>query len=58
MKRNFAYFLIVMLVAVASCSFTNKSFETDDKDKLLIDLITYVLEKLHYEPRPWTMIFQ
>jgi carboxyl-terminal processing protease len=51
MKRNLAYFLVVMLVAVASCSFTNKSFENDDKDKLLIDLITYVLEKLHYQPK-------
>jgi carboxyl-terminal processing protease len=51
MKRNLAYFLVVMLVAVASCSFTNKSFENDDKDKLLLDLITYVLEKGHYEPK-------
>ncbi len=51
MRRNLAYFLVVMLVAVASCSFTNKSFENDDKDKLLLDLITYVLEKGHYEPK-------
>ena len=51
MKRNLAYVLIVMLIAVASCSFTNKSFENDDKDKLLLDLITYVLEKGHYEPK-------
>lgn len=51
MKRNLAYFLVVMLVAVASCSFTSKSFENDDKDKLLLDLITYVLEKGHYEPK-------
>ncbi|KAA2219719.1 carboxy terminal-processing peptidase [Maribacter flavus] len=51
MKRNLAYVLMVMLVAVASCSFTNKSFENDDKDKLLLDLITYVLEKGHYEPK-------
>ena len=40
-----------MLIAVASCSFTNKSFENDDKDKLLLDLITYVLERGHYEPK-------
>jgi len=51
MKRNLAYALIVMLVAVASCSFTKKSFENDDKDKLLLDLITYVLERGHYEPK-------
>ena len=40
-----------MLVAVASCSFTNKSFENDNKDKLLMELIAYVLERGHYEPR-------
>jgi len=51
MRRNLAYGLIAMLVAVASCSFTNKSFENDDKDKLLLDLITYVLERGHYEPK-------
>lgn len=41
----------MILIAVASCSFTNKSFETNDKDKLLLDLITYVLERGHYEPK-------
>ncbi|WP_422083427.1 carboxy terminal-processing peptidase [Ulvibacterium sp.] len=51
MKKNFIYALSLTLVAVASCSFTNKSFENDDKDKLLLDLITYVLEKGHYEPK-------
>ncbi|MGB6152588.1 MAG: carboxy terminal-processing peptidase [Pricia sp.] len=51
MKRNLAYALLGMLLSVASCSFTNKSFENDDKDKLLLDLITYVLEKGHYEPK-------
>lgn len=51
MKKNLAYVLLVMLISVASCSFTNKSFENDDKDKLLLDLITYVLGKVHYEPK-------
>ncbi|TDT43799.1 carboxyl-terminal processing protease [Maribacter spongiicola] len=51
MKRNLAYVLLLMLATVASCSFTNKTFENDDKDKLLLDLITYVLEKGHYEPK-------
>jgi carboxyl-terminal processing protease len=51
MKKNFVLALLVILVAVASCSFTNKSFESDDKDKLLLDLITYVLERGHYEPK-------
>ncbi len=43
--------LLLLLVAVASCSFTQKSFENDDRDKLLLDLIKYVLEKGHYEPK-------
>ena len=51
MKRNFALGFLVIIIAVASCSFTSKSFETDDKDKLLLDLITYVLERGHYEPK-------
>ncbi|MGB5821426.1 MAG: carboxy terminal-processing peptidase [Saonia sp.] len=51
MKKNFALALLTILVAVASCSFTNKSFENDDKDKLLLDLIAYVLERGHYEPK-------
>jgi carboxyl-terminal processing protease len=51
MKRNFVFAFLILLIAVASCSFTNKSFETDDKDKLLLDLITYVLERGHYEPK-------
>ncbi|MFT6370978.1 MAG: carboxyl-terminal processing protease [Maribacter sp.] len=51
MKRNLVYISVGLLVAVASCSFTNKSFENDDKDKLLLDIITYVLEKGHYEPK-------
>lgn len=40
-----------MLISAASCSFTNKTFDNPDKDKLLIDLITYVLEKGHYNPQ-------
>lgn len=51
MKRNLVLGFLVTLIAVASCSFTNKSFETNDKDKLLLDLITYVLERGHYEPK-------
>ena len=51
MKKNFALAFLVMLIAVASCSFTNRSFENDDKDKLLLDLISYVLNRGHYEPK-------
>lgn len=51
MKRKFVYLLAVLLISAASCSFTNRSFDNPDKDKLLVDLITYVLEKGHYDPK-------
>ncbi len=51
MKKNFVLATLALLVAVASCSFTNNNFENNDKDKLLLDLITYVLERGHYEPK-------
>lgn len=52
MKKNVVLGLFALLFAFASCSFTeSKDFETDNKDKLLIDLITYVLEKGHYSPK-------
>ncbi|GEQ85388.1 tail-specific protease [Patiriisocius marinistellae] len=50
MKKNLKILLLTVFVAAASCSFTTKSFEDPDKDKLLIDLITYVMDKWHYEP--------
>ena len=51
MKRNFNIFLLSILVAFASCSFTSKSFDDPDKDKLLMQLITYLLEQGHFEPK-------
>lgn len=51
MKKNFKLLLLVIFVAAASCSFTTKDFDNPDKDKLLIDLITYVLEKGHYDAK-------
>lgn len=51
MRKNFILALLTLFIAIASCSFTNKSFENDDKDKLLLDLIKYALERAHYEPK-------
>ncbi|UOB18715.1 carboxy terminal-processing peptidase [Abyssalbus ytuae] len=51
MKRNFVYLLVVIMVSVASCSFTNKSFNNPDKDKLLVELISYVLDKWHFNSK-------
>ena len=48
MKKNFKVLLLAVFVAAASCSFTTKNFDNPEKDKLLIDLVTYVLEKWHY----------
>ncbi|MAN59331.1 MAG: tail-specific protease [Flavobacteriaceae bacterium] len=50
MKKNLKILFLAVFVAAASCSFTTKDFNDPEKDKLLIDLITYVLEKGHYSP--------
>lgn len=50
MKKNFKILFLAVFVAAASCSFTTKEFDDPDKDKLLIDLITYVLQRGHYNP--------
>ena len=51
MKRNINIFLVSILIAFASCSFTSKSFDNPDKDKLLMQLVTYLLEDGHFEPK-------
>ncbi len=51
MKKNFKVLFLAVFVAVASCSFTTKEFNDPDKDKLLLDLISYVLQKGHYDPK-------
>lgn len=51
MKRNYKIFVLVLLMAFTSCSFTTKQFNDPNKDKLLIDLITYVLERGHYDAK-------
>lgn len=48
MKKNLKVLLLAVFVAAASCSFTTKSIDDPDKDKVLIELITYVLEKTHF----------
>jgi len=52
MKRNINILLITLLLAFASCSFTTKTFDdSNDKDKLLIELIIHMLEQAHFEPK-------
>jgi len=50
-KKNWKLFLLGVFIAVASCGFTSKEFNDPNKDKLLVDLINYVLEKGHYAPK-------
>ncbi len=51
MKRNLKLIALALLFSVASCSFTTKSFDDPDKDKTLLDLISYVLARGHYNPK-------
>ncbi len=51
MRGRYKFLLLALLIAFASCSFTNKTYDNSDKDKLLIQLITYVLERGHFDPK-------
>ncbi|WP_243472964.1 carboxy terminal-processing peptidase [Winogradskyella sp. MH6] len=52
MRGNYKFLLLAFLIAFASCSFTSKKFDDNpDKDKLLIQLITYVLDNGHFNPQ-------
>ena len=50
MKRNYKILLLLILLAFASCSFTTKTFVDTDKDKLLVQVITYVMQSMHFDP--------
>jgi carboxyl-terminal processing protease len=50
MWRNYKILLLSLLLAFGSCSFTSKKFSNPDKDKLLIQVITFVLEQGHFDP--------
>ncbi|MBD0832490.1 carboxy terminal-processing peptidase [Aestuariibaculum sediminum] len=50
MRRKYNVLLLALLLGFASCSFTTKKFDNPDKDKLLIQVITFVLENGHYDP--------
>lgn len=52
MKRNYKILLAIVLVSVTLFAFKLKSGvdSNPDKDKLLLELLTFVLEKGHYSP--------
>ncbi len=51
MKKSFLILMLAVIVSAAACSFTTKVENDPDKDKLLIDLISYVLGKGHYDAK-------
>jgi len=51
MKRNYKVLMLVLLLAFASCSFTTKTFDDPDKDKLLIQVVTFLLQQVHFDPQ-------
>jgi len=48
MSKNVFTLLIAFIMCLASCSFVSKDFDTSDKDNLIIQLVTYVLDQAHY----------
>ena len=52
MKRNYKILLAIVLISVTLFAFKLKSGvdSNPDKDKLLLELLTFVLEKGHYSP--------
>ncbi len=51
MKRNYKIILIVLGISVSLWSFMpKKQVEDPEKDKVLLELLSFVLEKTHYSP--------
>ena len=52
MKRNYKILIAVVLLSVALFAFKINSFKSEDpvKDKMLIELLAFVIEKGHYNP--------
>src|SRR5699024_1656994 len=53
MKKNYTVFLLGLLLAATSCSFTTKKIDPGDSDKeeVLTELVTFVLKNYHYSPK-------
>ncbi|WP_395046384.1 carboxy terminal-processing peptidase [Flavobacterium sp.] len=50
MKRNYKVILAVIAISATLWSFMPKKENDPEKDKMLLDLITFVIEKGHYDP--------
>jgi carboxyl-terminal processing protease len=51
MKKNTSILLVCVAVLAATWSFSTKQFDNPDKDKLLMELISYVLDRGHFDPK-------
>jgi len=51
MKRSIVVLMCSVLFGVASCSFLSKSDSNPERNKLLIDLISFVLDREHFDAR-------
>ncbi|QSS96133.1 carboxy terminal-processing peptidase [Psychroflexus sp. ALD_RP9] len=50
MKKNIFVLFVITVLSITSCSFTTKKFDADsDKDKVLIELISFVINQGHYD---------
>lgn len=54
MKRHYKILLTIVVASIALLAFNSKSKNDSDpdKDKLLLELLTFVIEKGHYSPTP------
>lgn len=50
MKRNYKVLLLIVAFSAALWSFMPKDKNDPEKDKLLIELLTFVIERGHYDP--------
>ena len=51
MKKNYKIILLIVVISATLWSFVPKTQKGDpEKDKLLLDLISFVIEKGHYDP--------
>ena len=51
--RIFGFLISAVVSLVVYFEVSNTKFSSDEpnKDKLLVDLVSYVLDKLHYDPK-------
>jgi len=51
MKRNYKIVIVIVALSVALWSFIPKEKNDPEKDKLLLELLTFVINKGHYDPK-------